>query len=507
MRNFFVIVLLSVVAACSRGSMQNLTTPASSSIAPEASTAAAETFAGYGANVVHTLTTSIATTDGRWRLCESLCPAANHDWGSDSFTYILALRWRTTHDSTLVPYLDRLAHSSHSYVGCTTYACGWSDVPEWDSIAESREYEATHDPLALTYAKAGYAYVRNANFFALGACPQIDYQHPYGATGLKTLETDANAIKAALLLYQDTNPHEPSYLTDAVKLYAAVRAHFFDATANLYTVYVFDDKTTCTQVPHRFYASVNGDMIDNGIMLSGFMKDPTYLNEARASAAAVESRLADPNGIYADLQADNDIVEPLVEAMYDLATLPGDPGAPGARAWIITNAKAAIPEDRDSRGWYGRFFDGYGPNWDVDAWQTSGGLALAVAAAALEPSTVPLGGDWSAKQFHAQSFSGFPAPVITFTGRAVAFVGAIGDVCCEPGHAGVRVDGVETFDESGVWQNKSAPQIRIPGAILFAWRWRASGLHSVQFIPPTYDGPDVKEGGPYIHVDGYYVVP
>ncbi len=499
MRGLIVVVLLSF-AACSHASTANFTPGGSSNVLPETVRVSSETFAGYGSDAIRKMTTSIATTDGRWRLCESGCPAENRDWGADSFTYILALRWRATHDGSLLPFFDRLERTASSYTGCTTPACGWSDVPEWDSIADSREYEATRNSAVLEKAKAAYAYGRNAKFFALGACPQIHYQLPYGATGLKTLETDANAIKAALLLYQNTR--ETAYLSDARALYAAVRAHFFDSSAGLYTVYLFDNKVTCIQVPHRFYASVNGDMIDNGIILHRLTNDASYLTDARATARAVESHLADKNGVFADLQAENDIVEPLVEAMYDLGASEGDAAA---RTWIVNNAKAALAQTRDAEGWYGRFFDGYKPAWDITAWQTSGGLALAVAAAALSPSSVPASRAWAGAQFVPHAFSGFPSPVISFNGRAVAFVGTIGDRCCEPGHAGVLVDGVQTFDESGVWQNKSSSNLRIPGAILFAWRWPSSGAHRVQFIPPTYD--DVKEGAPYIDVEGYYVVP
>ena len=108
-----------------------------------------------------------------------------------------------------------------------TTCSSWSDVPEWDSIAASREYEVTRDPQALAKAKAAFRFVEDAKPFARGACPQIRYQQAEGgANHLKTLETDGNAIKAALLLYRSTGSR--AYLESAVRRYASVRALFRD---------------------------------------------------------------------------------------------------------------------------------------------------------------------------------------------------------------------------------------------------------------------------------------
>ena len=80
-------------------------------------------------------------------------------------------------------------------------------------------------------------------------------------------------------------------------------------------------------------------MIWSGLELSKLTGDAAYLDEALATAKAVASDLADPAGVFADLQAENDIVEPLVEAMYALATEAGaafarvlDPDERGGRA-------------------------------------------------------------------------------------------------------------------------------------------------------------------------------
>ncbi len=158
-----------------------------------------------------------------------------------------------------------------------------------------------------------------ADGFGSGACPDIDYQWPHGQGGyLKTLETATNYIKAALLLHQITG--SASYLAKAQAQYEQVRRYFLIGSVPLYTVYVFDNGTTCRALPGRYFASVNGNMIWAGAALAASTGDRGYLREAIATAQAVRSRLSDAAGVYADLQADNDVVEPLIEAMYTLAT-------------------------------------------------------------------------------------------------------------------------------------------------------------------------------------------
>src|SRR5262249_40358538 len=150
----------------------------------------------------------------------------------------------------------------------------------------------------------------------------------------KTLETDSNYIKAALLLYQLTGT--ATYRDKAVAKYASVRQRFLDPGVPLYTVYVLDDGKTCTQVPGRFYGSVNGNMIWNGATLASATGTSSYLDDAIATAQAVSQHLGDANGVYADLQTDDVVVEPLVEGMYALATQ----GQDFARQWLLTNAQA-----------------------------------------------------------------------------------------------------------------------------------------------------------------------
>ncbi len=210
------------------------------------------------------------------------------------------------------------------------------------------------------------------------------YQQPFGGAAtyrLKTLETDANAIKAALLLNEETG--EARYLADARLRYDAVRRHYLDPQVPLYSVYVFDDGARCTQVPHRFYASVNGLMIWNGLALARATGSAAYRADAVATAKAFATRMNDDRGIFADLQAENDVVAPLIEAMYGLARAGGEGGGV-ARAWIVRNAGAALA-NRKADGSFGRFFDGPAVGAATTSLQTNGGYALAVAAAALAP--------------------------------------------------------------------------------------------------------------------------
>jgi hypothetical protein len=459
------------------------------------------TFAAAGGRALATLLSVYYAGGGLWNECNVPgCAKTDSDWGSDSLTYTLYLRWETTGDAALLPVLEALSGNAPTYPSpCELPACSsWSDVPQWDTIAAVREYQATHDPEALAKARAAYQFVEGSNAFALGSCPTIRYQQPGGGgNDLKTLETDANAIKAAILLYQVTG--ESSYLQAAESRYAAVRAGFLDPTVPLYTVYVIDDGTSCVQLPHRFFASVNGDMIWNGLELARITGVQDYLDEATATARAVVDDLSDPAGIFADLQAENDIVEPLVEAMYALAT---EAHVSFARSWILTNAAAALSA-RAPDGSFGRFFDGPPPATTVTAWQTNGGLALEIAAAALDPAgAAPAGGAWAGAVRVARSLG--PTGRLRFRGSAVALLGTLGESCCEAGHARVSVDGHETFDGTGIWQNKSSSGKRIPGAVLFAWRWPRSGLHTISFAPGV---PNGKEGGSFLHIRGYLVVP
>jgi len=454
------------------------------------------TYRDYAAQAVQALLQNFYDGRGRWRACVGVCRASNSDWGADSLTYTLFFHWKTTRDASVVPYFKTLEQTAPMYGGpCIGSACkSWSDVPEWDSVAASRDYEITADALALTKAKAAYERVEGSDAYALGACPKIRYQIPFGGGGgLKTLETDANAIKAGLLLYRYTK--DSTYLTTAIARYAAVRRYFLDPQVALYTVYVFDNGKTCAQLPHRFFSSINGLMMTNSFTLAQLTGNATYLHDAQATAAAVRWYLSDQDGIHEDLQAENDIVEPLLESMYDLAVA----GDAAAASWVMNNAAAAVSA-RAQNGAYGRLFGGPAPSAPITAWQANGGLSVEMAAAALNPNGFPTSTKhWQHAKFVSDSITKLPA-TLSFSGSAIALIGTLGEVCCQPGHARVFIDGTETFDNTGIWQNKSSSGHTFPDAVLFAWRWPSSGTHTLQFYPGI-NNP--KEGGSFLHLQGY----
>ena len=339
-----------------------------------------------------------------------------------------------------------------------------------------------------------------ADGFGSGACPEIDYQWPYGEGGnLKTLETDTNYIKAALLLHEITG--SASYLAKAQAQYEQVRRYFLIGSVPLYTVYVFDNGTTCRALPGRYFASVNGNMIWAGAALAADTGDRGYLRQAIATAQAVRSRLSDAAGVYADLQADNDVVEPLVEAMYTLAA---SEHQAFARQWLLSAASAA-GADQNAAGEFGRFFDGPPPTSIATAWQINGGIALIQAAAALDPHGRPADpGFWR----HAGYVTDHrdlddSALRISFTGRAIAIMGSVGAQCCIAGHARVLVDGTETFDRTGIWQNMTSPSVQQPYQVLFAWRWHRAGRHTITIKPGIHD---TMEGGSFFAMNGYLLV-
>jgi len=453
------------------------------------------TYAALARRAVVTLEREYYNGAGQWNLCvPQRCGAGNRDWGADSLTYVLYLHWLLTRDTAVAPMMNALtatAPSSHS---------GVSDVPLWDSIAAAREYQVTRNPAALRHAEAYFGSVAGSQQFAVGACSGILYQHSYGgSTQLKTLETDANYIKAAVLLYQIT--HQRGYLTLAQQHYQAARQYYLSPGSSLYTVYVFDSGTTCTQVPAQYFGSVNGLMISNGYTLAQLTGQRSYLAEAIATAHGVAAYLGDGTGVYADLQAENDITEPLIESMYLLAAH----GQGFARHWLLAAANASAGSVNARTGTYGRFFDGPPQAAPVTAWQGSGGLALAQVAGGLDPRGRPADPRfWSGASFVRDNLALSGSPVsFSFTGRAVAIIGTIGEVCCTDGHAQVLVDGTQTFDQTGIWQNKSSSGRPLPDSVLFAWRWPRPGPHTIEIGPAA---ANAKQGGSFFHMTGYYVV-
>jgi len=469
---------------------------------------ARSTYSTYASDAITSLINNNYDGAGGWKYTSTDNNSVHYDWGADSGTYTLWFRYKTHGtDSSLVSWLTEIMNTAKQWEApCTSpSSCpDWSDVPMWDAVANLREYDVVANPTtALNMAEAAFDYLDDSgsSVFATGACPEIYYQEPGGGTTqLKTLETDSNYIKAAILLYDYTN--DSSYLTKAKTKYAAVRSHYLDGGgSNLYSVYVFDNGTTCTQVPGRYYASVNGNMIWAGLKLHDFTTgDTQYLNDAIATGNAVVNKLSDANGVYTNLQAENDIVEPLIEGMWYLAV---DSGAKQAfaKTWLLNNANAAASAQTSS-GAYGRFFDGPPPTGTVTMFMTIGGYALMVAAGNLDPTGTPSTTTaWSGATTTTDDITTSMLPYsITFTDEAIALYGTVGEQCCEAGHARVFIDGTETTDTTGIWQNKSSSALNIPDTVLFSWRWPTPGTHTIQIQPGV---TNAKEGGSFVHIQYY----
>jgi hypothetical protein len=457
-------------------------------------------YQALAARAIRLLETRYYNGSGEWHMCVPvICNTKNRDWGADALTNTLYFRWQLSHDKSVLPIVKTLARTAHTYLPADI---GTSDVAMWDAVAMVREYQVTGDPIALAKAKAAFRWVDSvkASDYALGACPAIDYEEPGGGPPhIKTLETDSNYVKAALLLYQVT--HDTAYLAKAGAKYADVQKYFLDPAVPLYTAYLFDNGSSCRQLGGRYYASVNGNMIWSGAALARFTGSRYYLRQAVGTARAVARHLSDGAGVFADLQADNDIVEPLIEAMYSLAVLDHQAFA---RRWLLTAASAA-GADASADGGFARFFDGPPPLGLLTSWQLNGGITLMAAAAALDPGGAPADtGFWQRARFVADGarLGGVPLR-IAFTGRAIAIIGTLGDVCCQAGHARVFIDGRETFDRTGIWQDKTSASRLLPGEVLFAWRWNRPGRHVIE-IAPGIANP--MEGGSYFHLAGYDVV-
>ena len=93
---------------------------------------------------------------------------------------------------------------------------------------------------------------------------------------------------------------------------------------------------------------------------------------------------------------------------------------------------------------------------------------------------------------------------LMFRGSGIALLGTLGEHCCESGHARLLIDGRETFDATGIWQNKSSSDLSIENTVLFAWRWRSLGLHTLTFEPGA---PNGKEGDSFLHLRAYELLP
>lgn len=428
---------------------------------------------------------------GAWRECNLAdCRSTDSDWGADSATYALYLRWMTTHDPSIPAAMAQLLQDGPRYGDpCGSAPCpAWSDTPAWDAIAYMREAQVLgNDPQAIARAKGALRYVEDSKAFAGGACSGVPFQRAQpNDSAIKTLETDANLTKADLLVYGAT--HERKYLVDALMRYVDDRTWFFDREAGLYTVHTVDDGTQCRQTENRFFASVNGDMIWNGLRLWRYTNERHFFDEALATAQSVDANLADSRGIFVDLQGENDVVEPLVEAMYDLAS---EENVEFARDWIVRNAGAALSA-RGADGTFPRLFDGPAQN-ATSIWESNGGIALEMAAGALDPLGSAAALDaWNGGTNIGQTITQLPTTIV-FNGAGIALSGTIGKLCTS-GHVHVFIDGVETFDRTGLWQNYSMPG---GDSVFFAWRWPAPGQHVIRLEPAS----DVQTGAGVLHLD------
>jgi len=498
-RQFLMGILIAALAICN-----GVVIPAYASAADSAVKAQGNSridYAGLGSSAATVLERRYYTSAGTWNMClPAICDQKNFDWGSDSLTYALYFRWELTHDPAAPPIMTKLIGTAHQYGSADG---GWSDVPEWDAVADIREYQVTGNSAALSKAQAAFDLVDSvdAASFAAGSCPSIDYQKPGGGTNqLKTLETDSNYIKAALLLYQVTRT--PSYLAKARRKYTAVRRYFLSEEYPLYTAAVYDRGSRCTQLRGQYFASVNGNMIWAGAKLAQMTGSQHYLAQAVATAEAVRRYLCDDDGVYADLQTENDVVEPLIEAMYVLATADHEDFA---RSWL-QGAAAAAAADRTAWGSYGRFFDGPPPQGPVTAWQVNGGMSLMFAAAKLDPSGLPADPWYWRRAAFVPDDASLPASGgtvrVAFSGQAVAVIGTIGEERRKPGHARVLIDGKLMFDGVGIWQGEFSGERMLASSVLFAWRWPAPGRHTITIAPRA----GRAAGSTFFHMIGYYLV-
>jgi hypothetical protein len=465
-----------------------------------------KTYAEYADEALGSLLTNFYV-NGKWKATPVAADntAKNHDWGDDSLSYDLYFRWQLSGDATLAPKLEALAGSlSKPPAPCAqAQGCGpWSDEYLWDSLAASHMHEVTAAQVALDKAIAAFDYVDKTTVFSGGMCPGIYYQRPDQASGgLKTAETDTNYLRAAIALYERTK--DGSYLDKAKTMYAAIRKWYLDTRGDqLYSVYVFDTGGACAQKTGRYYSSVNGNMIYSGIKLQQLTGDMQYLTDAIATAHDVDTKLADASGIHADLQAENDLEEPLVEAMYALYA---DAKQDFAKTWLLRNAAASVSSIQPVTLAMGRFFNGPPPTQTVTEFQTNGGYALLFAAAKLDPTAVPPTDGWKGATLTSRDITTDQIPAsIQFTGRGITLYGTIGEQCCEAGHAKVFIDGTETTDTSGIWQNKSSTSLSLPDSILFSWSWPTPGPHTVQIQAGLQNA---KEGGSFVHIQKYSVLP
>lgn len=428
-------------------------------------------YAEAGEQATHALIADYYDGAGRWRECDlASCTVANSDWGTDAATDALYLRWATTNDPGVQSILKSLIATSLAYPApCEKRSCSyWSDTAAWDAVALARIYEATGDAQALSRAEDAYRFVTGSRAYLAGACSTVPYQEAIASgSDIKTLETLANETKSALLLYRATG--DASYLRDARAQYGDARAYFLDEATQLYVVHVHDNGRSCEAEHARYLASVNGLMIWNGVELQHVTHKPGYLDDAVATADAIGEAFSDGDGIFADTGGDNDVVEPLIEGMYALAK----DGDTESRDWILRNASVALGA-RGTDGSFARFFNGP-PQAVPSIWESNGGFALEIAAAALNPSGAVSGiPSWREATIDVGSVRALPA-AFTVEGSAFALAGTMNAACMKH-HLLVSIDGVPISNRAGLWQNHALNE---RAHVVFAWQWRTVGSHTI----------------------------
>src|SRR5690242_832192 len=74
------------------------------------------TFAAAGDNALSTLLGVYYAGNGRWNECDTPgCSQSDSDWGSDSLTYTLYLRWQLAGDASIPPVMSALTAAAPTY--------------------------------------------------------------------------------------------------------------------------------------------------------------------------------------------------------------------------------------------------------------------------------------------------------------------------------------------------------------------------------------------------------
>jgi hypothetical protein len=228
--------------------------------------------------------------------------------GVDSLTYALYFHWSITHDRAVRPTMTRLDSTAVSYSPATNAA---SDVPVWDSIADTREYQVTGSPQAMAKAEAAFRFVavEKASSFALGACPAVDYRQPGGAgTKLKTLESglELHQGRPAPLL----GHHEPRVSAGSGGgVRGGPQVLPLPGRPALHRVRV--RQRIVLHPGARPVLRLGERQHDLGRSRPGRATGAmSHFGQAVATARAVQRHLGDATGVYADLRAENDVTQP-----------------------------------------------------------------------------------------------------------------------------------------------------------------------------------------------------